>query len=175
MKKIAMLSVASALPAVFANEAAAKKTSAAPVAPVAPATDAAKSKERVAPVLTEIVTGIELPARKSPRGAKSDYDFDALPVGGAIGIKNKDKKAISSIVSKANRASMQPKKDEAGNVVFKMQDLKAADGSVTKVPTSEPEMVATKNFFAYEPDAAYREKIKGTALEGATVIIFRDK
>lgn len=171
MKKIAFLSAASVLPAVFANEAAKGKAAAAPVADAATST----AKERVAPELTQIVTGIELPARKSPRGAKSDYDFDALPVGGAIGIKNKDKKAISSIVSKANRASIQPKKDEAGNVIFKTQELTAADGTKTTIPTSEPETVQTKNFFAYDVTPEYAEKIKGTALEGSKVIIFRDK
>lgn len=141
----------------------------------APGTAASKRTE---PQLTGTFA-LAVPAGKtsSNRGSKSPYPFDTIEAGQAFGVKNKTAKQLSSIVSNQNRkdSNHRPVKDDAGNIVYKMNDLTAPDGSVTKVPTKEPETEQIKTFVAYDVDAELKAKIKGTPLEGSSVLVFRTK
>ena len=102
------------------------------------------------------------------RGSKTQFPFDALTVGASFGLIGRDSKSMSSIVSAQNRKAdnFTAKKDAAGNVIFKTQEMKSADGTVTTIPTSEPETVQMKEFFAIDTDPKLDP-------EGATVRIFR--
>lgn len=134
------------------------------------ATPAPVAGSRVAPELTAISTAVPMPEpTTSRRGSKSPYPFDALTaVGMSFGIKNKTAKNMGSIISNQNRKAMVEKKDAEGNTVFKTNEMKDAEGNVTHVPTSEPEMVATKHFFAVDCDPKNDP-------DGASVRVFRDK
>lgn len=146
------------------------------VAPNAPAVAGAATTttvagvEREAPVLATIRTDIPLPTGSKPRGAKSAYNFDDLPVGGSIGIGNKTIKQVKSIVSNYNRAKSNytEKRDDAGNIVFKMQEIKSQDGVITRVPTQEAETVRVRELSAYEVDAT-------TDPDNVSVRVFRLK
>jgi hypothetical protein len=130
--------------------------------------------KRVEPQLTA-VAAVKMPERINKRGSISLYPFDGLAnVGQAFGVKNKTAAQLSSIVSNANRKALTAKKDADGNTIFKTKEITAADGSKSVVPTTEPEMVATKHFFAHDVDAEYAKTLKGTPLEGSSVVIFRD-
>lgn len=106
------------------------------------------TKPRVAPEITAAVGGIAMPEAKRA-GSATIYPFGGLEVGHAFGVKNKDKRGMSSVLSNQNRKHKG--KDEAGNAV------------------------STKHYTAVDVDADLRAKIKGTALEGSTVLVFRDK
>ena len=131
---------------------------------------------RVEPVLTGAFK-IDMPERQSKRGSESKYPFDTLTeIGQAFGVKNKTASQLSSIVSNANRKALVEVKDAAGNTLYETKELTGADGTKTVVPdTSKPKTEATKHFFAHDVDAAMKAKIKGTPLEGSTVLVFRDK
>lgn len=108
---------------------------------------------RIEPILTAVSTDVPMPVRASKRGSKSNYDFDTLTaVGASFGVLNKTAANLYSIVLNANKKAMQPKRDDKGAIVFKTSKLTGADGSVTDVPTNDPEMVATKRFFAVDVD-----------------------
>lgn len=135
------------------------------------------TKIKIAPVMTG-VAAIPVPhVKPASRGSKSPYPFDTLEIGHAFGVKNKTAKQLSSIVSNQNRkdANHRPVKDQNGNVVYKTTEMKAGDGTVTKVPTNEPEMEQIKAFQAFDVDAELKKQIKGTPLEGSTVLVFRTK
>lgn len=126
---------------------------------------------RVDPVLTTITAAVPMPSRTSKRGSASVYPFDALTaVGMSFGVKNKTAAQMSSIVSNANRKALIKKTDATGAVIFKTQELTAGDGTKTIVPTNEPEMIASKHFFAVDIDP----KAKPADPDGATVRVFRD-
>jgi hypothetical protein len=167
--KTALLTSSAALAVrAFAN---APKTTEAPAA-------AGAASKRTEPQLTAVFK-LAVPAGKttSNRGSKSPYPFDTIEVGEAFGVKNKTAKQLSSIVSNQNRkdANHRPVKDAAGNIVYKTNDITAPDGSVTKVPTKEPETEQIKAFVAYDVDADLKAQIKGTPLEGSSVLVFRTK
>lgn len=136
------------------------------------------ASKRTEPQLTAVFA-LAVPAGKttSNRGSKSPYPFDTIEPGQAFGVKNKTAKQLSSIVSNQNRkdSNHRPVKDAAGNIVYKMNDLTAPDGSVTKVPTKEPETEQIKAFVAYDVDDDLKKQIKGTPLEGSSVLVFRTK
>lgn len=142
----------------------------------APATEVKATKPRVEPVLTEIVAGIPLPKRTTKRGSVSLYNFDGLEVGACFGAKNKTAANLSSIVSNANRKALVQSVDAEGKPIFGTKTVTAADGTVSTVPDLEkPAMTATKHFVAVDVDTEYKKAIKGTALEGSSVLVFRDK
>lgn len=91
------------------------------------------------------------PARKG--GAESKYPFDTLEIGKAFGVKGATKRGISSAISNANRKNR--------------SELTNADGTTSKVQT--------KHFFAVDVDAARAKELKGTPLEGCTVLVSRSK
>lgn len=108
---------------------------------------------------------------KNKRGSKSQFPFaDLTTVGASFGVIGRTAKSLSSIVSAQNRKAdnMVPKKDDAGNVVFKTQNVKDANGNMTTIPTSEPVMIQDRDFFAVDVDATKDP-------EGASVRVFRRK
>jgi hypothetical protein len=136
----------------------------------------ATTTKRIEPQLTEVISGITMPTRTSKRGSVSLYPFASLKVGECFGVKNKTVANLSTIVSNANRKAMEQAKDEKGNPLFETKTIQGQDGSTTEVPdAAKPKMIATKRFFAFEVDAEYAKTIKGTKLEGSTVLVFRDK
>lgn len=166
MRKIAFLAATAAIsPIAFDN------------AP-APAPTPAAAKPRVEPQLTAVVSGITMPTRTTKRGSTSVFPFDTLVnVGDAFGIKNRTAKSLSSIISNANKKAMVKKTDAAGAVVFKMVELKDANGVVVgQTATNEPEMIPGKRYAAFdvEKGSDLFKAIKGTDLEGSTVLVFRE-
>ena len=140
-------------------------------------TEPAKTtKPRVEPVVTAIATPV-MPERSNKRGSVSLYPFDSLTaVGQAFGVKNKTAANLASIVSNANRKAMVQETDASGAKVFDTKEIADEAGNKTTVPdTSKPKMVASKHFFAHDVDVAYAKTLKGTPLEGSSVLIFRDK
>lgn len=143
-----------------------------------PAAAPAAAAKRVDPAITGVFA-LAVPEGKtnSNRGSKSPYPFDTIEAGQAFGVKNKTAKQLSSIVSNQNRkdSNHRPVKDAAGNIVYKMNEMTAPDGTVTKVPTKEPETEQIKAFQAFDVDDELKKQIKGTPLEGSTVLVFRVK
>lgn len=156
MRNLSILaaSTALAMPRAFANDGAAK---------------------RVEPALTGAAS-IKLEPRQSKRGSVSLYPFDSLTAAGmAFGVKNKTASQLSSIISNQNRKHVQPVQDAAGNVEYETKEIKGADGAVTNVPdTTKPKTTATRHFYAVDVDDAIKAQIKGTALEGAKTLVYRD-
>jgi hypothetical protein len=154
MRKIALMHTAAMLAVGFANKAAA---------------------ERTAPELTEVLN-LALPERAPRRaGSVSVYPFDSLTeVGQWFGVKNKDKRAMSSVISNQNKKYRVQAKDENGQPMFKMNAMKGPDGSVTEVAdTSKPIYTHTKKFEAREVDAETAKVLKGTKAEGSKVLVVR--
>lgn len=166
MRRFALLTTAAIMPTAFAS------------AP--PAADTAKpATKRVEPVLTAAVSGIAMPQRENKRGSASIFPFDTLTeVGQCFGIKNRDAKSLSSIISNANRKAMVNKTDAAGNVVYKTTELKDANGTVVgHQPTTEPEKVAGKRYAAFDVkgNAELTKAVKANeTLNGSTVLVFRE-
>lgn len=121
--------------------------------------------KRVEPEITTISTAIPVPL-KTRRGAKSMYPFDDLQPGASFGVKNKTAASMSSIVSSNNRRNLEPKKDENGNVIYKMKKIKGADGTEMSVPTDKPETVEMKRFVCADVDPK-------TDPDGASVRVWR--
>lgn len=166
MKNFAALNTAAV--AAFDNTAA---------APAAETTATKTSAPRVEPDLAGVGFKLPtLPEKSSKRGSQSLYPFDKLAVGEAFGVKNKTAANLSSIVSNANRKNTRELKDAEGNTVYETKVLKGADGSETTVPdTSKPKREAVKHFYAIDVDGDMKKQIKGTPLEGSTVLVCRDK
>jgi hypothetical protein len=159
------------MPTAFASAPPAPGQAPAAAAPTA-------SKPRVDPQLTSVFSGIKMPERTNKRGSTSIFPFDTLAnVGDAFGIKNRDAKSLSSIISNANRKAMVNKTDAAGNVVYKTTEIKDANGVVIgQQASTEPEKVAGKRFAAFDVkgNKELTAAIKGTPLEGSTVLVFRE-
>lgn len=116
----------------------------------APAPAAAK----IAPVVSG-TAAIPMPERKTNRGSKSLYPFETLTTTGmAFGLKNKTAKDVSSAISNQNRK-------------WKVESVNPTTGEKT--------VEQQRHFFAHDVDAEYAKTLKGTPLEGSTVLVFRDK
>lgn len=129
---------------------------------------------RVAPQLTSISSIIPMPERTSNRGSKTNYPFGSLNVGQCFGVKNKTVKQLASILSNQNKKTVN-KLNPDGSPVYKTVKHTNADGSTTEVPTTEIEQVAKAHFFAIDVTGDLVGKIKGTELEGSSVLVYRDK
>lgn len=134
---------------------------------VAPGADAA-AKARVAPVLTAISSDVPMPQVSTRRGNNSIYPFEKLEVGQSFGILNKTAKNMGSVVTSANKRFMVDAVDSEGKPIYKTQEVKAADGTVSKVPTLEREKAPGKVFAAFDVDPK-------TDPQGASVRVFRTK
>lgn len=105
-----------------------------------------------APVITGSAK-INVPDRPVKRGNPSLYPFDTLTEPGmAFGVKGKTAKQLGSIVSNANR---------------KHRSKSVVDGK--EIVTEH------QKFFAFEPTAEQAKEYKGTKLEGASVVVVREK
>lgn len=135
------------------------------------------TKPRVEPLFTPVSDAIAMPVRVSKRGSASIYPFASLTaVGMSFGVKNKDAKSLSSVISNANRKAVIDRKDAAGNIVYKTTEIKDANGTVVgRTPTTEPETDVTAHYFAVDVDAAMAKTLKGTPAEGSKAVVFRDK
>lgn len=156
MKNIALLSTAAALGYASGDKPAAKMPEA-PVAPAAsteaPAATAPKAA-KVAPEVTGIVAGIQMPETARRGGQASPYAFDSLEVGQCFGVKNKDKSGVGPAVTNANRKGKQEIKDAAGNVVNTVQ---------------------VRHFVAFDVTPELEKQIKDKPeLAGSKVLVFRD-
>lgn len=155
MRKIAMLHSVAALAVGFANN---------------------KAAERVAPETTGVVNvALPEPVRRGGRGTPSLYPFDSLTeVGQSFGVKNKDKRAMSSVISNQNKKHRVQATDDGGQPLYKTNSMKAPDGSVTEVPdTSKPIYSHTKKFEAREVTPEIAKLLKGTPAEGSKVLVVR--
>lgn len=130
---------------------------------------------RVAPDVTAAIA-IDLPERVRRSGSKSLYPFESLTeVGMVFGVKGKQAKSLSSVISNANRKWVKPITDEAGNPTFESKVI-VSDGKEITVPDTErPRINVERKFAAIEVDAEIAKRIKGTALEGSTALIRRVK
>lgn len=140
-------------------------------------TAAATNAERVTPLIAAVRTDVAAPVKKRAGGATSisayKAAFDSLPaptaegVQASFGVVNKTKRQMQGTVSGFNRKSFEPKKDANGNVVYKVKELTDSEGNVTRLPTQEPELVATRHFIVVETDPK-------TDPDGATARVYRD-
>lgn len=172
MKQIAMTSAATvAMVAAFANKGAA-----APQTP-ADAPAATGGSTRTAPELTGVLS-LALPERKrTSRGSATIYPFDQLTeVGQFFGVKNKDFRGMTSVVSNQNKKYKTELRDTAGAIQYETKKLTDASGAVTEVPdASKPKMTFTRKFEARNVDATIADMLKGTDAEGSKVLIVRVK
>lgn len=118
--------------------------------------------------ITSISDAIPVPANigKSQRGGRSLYPFDDLAVGQSFGVMNKTQKQMASTVSAANKRHRVEVTDANGQVVYKTQDVKQADGSVVKTPTLDVQTQPGRIFVAADVDSK-------TDPDGASVRIWR--
>lgn len=108
--------------------------------------------------VTEPVS-FDIPA-VSKRGGKSVYKFDALTeVGMSFGVSGHDIRLVRASVSTENKKFKTVVKNESGKVVM--------DGD-------KPKMTFNKHFEVIKVDDDLAAAIKGTPLEGSTVIVRRD-
>jgi hypothetical protein len=132
-----------------------------------PKTPKTNQPPRVAPVITTVSSVVPMPDRNANRGSKTSYPFEALTAAGmSFGVKNKTQKQLASIISNQNRKPGPTKRNPDGSIVYKTQDMTAPDGTVTKIPTTEPETLPGKQFFAVDCDPK-------TDPDGASVRVFR--
>ena len=119
-------------------------------------TDATDKPARVyeAAKLAAIRTDLPVPAGagRSSRGGRSLYPFDDLEIGGSFAVLNKTAKQMASTVSGANKRHQVDAKDANGNTIFKTQEVKAADGTISHVPTLDPKKVAGRVFVVLDVD-----------------------
>lgn len=135
----------------------------------------AKPKDAT-PIIVTGVASLPQPERTNRRGNGSAFPFASLvAVGQCFGVKNRTAKSLSQIISTQNRKNTTDKRDENGNVVYKTKKVKSAEGVETVMPSNEPEKVPTKHFYAFDVTKEYAEQhLKGTDLEGSSVLVFRD-
>jgi hypothetical protein len=132
-------------------------------------TPRATQPPRVAPKLTTVTSAVPMPDRASNRGSKTSYPFEALTtVGMSFGVMNKTAKQLASIISNQNHKPGPTKRNPDGSIVYKTADMTDAAGNVTKVPTTEPETLPGKKYFAVDCDAKKDP-------DGASVRVFRSE
>lgn len=106
---------------------------------------------------TKIITGkVEgfTPPPKPTGGNATKYPFDDLETGEYFSVVGKTKRQMASPVGNANRKYRAEGKDAAGNVIAVDQE---------------------REFYAVDVDAKTAKELKGTAHEGATVLVVRSK
>lgn len=111
------------------------------------------------PVTVTEAASIDIPV-KNKRGGKSVYNFDSLTEAGmSFGVSGRDAKSVRSAVSAHNRKFKTMLKNEDGQVVMN---------------GDKPKTTYTKHFEVIEVGADVAAAIKGSPLEGATVLVRRD-
>lgn len=94
------------------------------------------------------------PPTKPVRANAAKYPFDVLGVGEFFSVLNKNKRQMTSPVANANKKYRAEAKDASGAVVNVVQE---------------------REFYAVDVDAATADRLKGSAHEGATVLVVRSK
>ena len=106
------------------------------------------------PAVTDVVAlNIAFPATRGG-GQPAQYPFDSLEVGQVFGVKNKTKRQITNSVSLANKKYR--------------QEILGGEGQPTQ-------KIQTRHFIATDVTDDIAAQIKGTVLEGSTVLVKRDK
>ena len=114
-------------------------------------TTAAKAE----PVVATGDLDITLPPKPSRTGTgKGKYPFADLAVNKFFSVKNKDRRSMASAIANANKRYR--------------KELPATPGN-------PPQVIQEREFYAVDVDAATAEALKGSAHEGATVLIIRSK
>lgn len=150
---LSMVALAAATDAGVAKPNAGKPAGDAAPAPIAETAEAKKARESLN--VAAIRTDIPIPDRKARRGSTSKYDFDKLQVGQSIGVIGKTARELSSVVGNLNRKFKTEKKDDAGAIVYKMTEIKDANGTVTgHKNTGKAEMVKTRDYIVEDVDPA---------------------
>lgn len=174
MKHLRNAALISAATMAFANP----KSTAAADKVTAPAPEAPKptNPRNTAPVTISGIAALPQPERKSKRGSTSQFPFASLTaIGMAFGVKDRDAKSLSQIISNQNRRHLVDKTDQNGNTVYKTTETIGADGTKTVVPTQEAEKTHSRKFYAFDVTKEYAEAhLKGTDLEGSSVLVFRE-
>lgn len=131
-------------------------------------TEAKSTRTYEAASVTPVTSNVPMPENigKRANSGRGVYDFDSLEVGQSFGVTNKTAKQIASAVSAANKRFRTNKLDANGAVIYKTQEVKHADGTVTKQPTLDPETVPGRVFVSADVDPA-------TDPDGATVRVWR--
>lgn len=146
----------------------AKAATATKTAPDSTVTAPKTNAPRVAPIVTNASNSVAMPERSSNRGSKTSYPFESLSaVGMSYGVKNKTALQMSSIVSNQNRKPGAIKKDANGATIFKTQKMDMGDGTSKDIPTSEPDTLPGKHYFAMDVDPKKDP-------DGASVRVWRD-
>lgn len=124
---------------------------------------------RVAPQVTPATSAVPMPERNANRGSKTSYPFESLTERGmSFGVKNKTAKQLASIISNQNKKPGPIKRNADGSIVYKTSPMTAQDGTVTNIPTNDPETLPGKKYFAVDTDAKKDP-------EGANVRVFRQE
>lgn len=98
---------------------------------------------------------ITLPPKPTRAGnGKSKYPFADLAVGKFFSVKNKDRRNMASAIANANKKYR--------------KELPATPGNPAQV-------IQEREFYAADVDAELAKSLKGTAHEGATVLVIRSK
>lgn len=117
-----------------------------------PATAAATREEPK--VTTGTIEGFALPPKPRGGGSASKYPFDSLGTGEFFSVGNKSRRQMASPVNNANKKYRSQAKDAAGTVISTTQD---------------------REFYSVDVDADLAKKLRGTAHEGAKVLVIRSK
>lgn len=128
-----------------------------------------------APPTVSAIVSIALPEPERAASRASYYPFDSLEVGQVFGVNDRDKKAMTSAISNANRKWKKQRKDEHGNPVYEMNTINGPDGPVQVPDTTKPVIDTLRHFRARDVTPEIAKTIKGTPLEGAKVLVERDK
>lgn len=140
-----------------------------------PSAPAKPKADKVAPIIGGTAAISLTRPSGSTRGSKSLYPFDTLAVGEAFAVMNKDARGMSSIVSNQNRKHRAPILNADGTPQYETSAASDGNGGTIQVPdTSKPKTTQTKKFFAVDVDAEIKKQIKGTALEGAKTLVYRE-
>lgn len=98
---------------------------------------------------------IALPPKPTRAGnGKSKYPFADLDVGKFFSVKNKDRRGMASAIANANKKYRK---------------------EIPAVGDTPAQVIQEREFYAADVDAELAKSLKGTAHEGATVLVIRSK
>lgn len=118
-------------------------------------TAAPAAATKIEPIVATGDLDIALPPKPSRSGTgKGKYPFADLAVNKFFSVKNKDRRSMASAIANANKRYR--------------KEIPATPGNAAQV-------IQEREFYAVDVDAATAEALKGSAHEGATVLIIRSK
>lgn len=133
-----------------------------------PAPVAVKAASKSEGTVIGISSAVTLPTRPNKRGQKNKYPFADLAIGQSIAIKGMKAENLASTIATNNRKEEFKvfKKNDAGELVRGIKEIKDATGNVSHVP-GDPIVLSQRVFFAVDCDPKKDP-------ENADVRIFRD-